>query len=152
MKRVLDLFRATLISPEVVALLLPFAILFYWPEPAVFFAQQFSTDIKWAFGAAVVPAGFMLGAYKIGDEIISPQGARRVLLDWPDYRMLKDRVVLALVFCGVGLALSLAGAFVVGMYKSALGATLFFSGLLSSAVSLVTVAFAKWKVRELFRG
>jgi hypothetical protein len=151
MKRVLDLFRATLISPEVVALLFPFAVLFFWPEPAIFVGQQFSTDIKWAFGAAVVPAGFMLGAYKIGDEILSPQGARRVLLDWPDYPMLKDRVVLALVFCGVGLGLGLAGAFVVGMYRSALGATLIFSGLLSSTISLVTISFAKWKVREFLR-
>ncbi len=151
MKRILDLFRATLMSPEVVAFLFPFAFLFYWPEPALFFTQQFVADIKWAFGAAAVPAGFMVASYNIGGEIISPQGTRRLLLDWPDYPMLKSRVVLALVFCGVGLALGLAGAFLVGRYKSAVGTTLIFSGLLSSATSLASVALAKWKVREVFR-
>ena len=151
MKRILDLFRATLISPEIVALLFVSAVLVYWPEPALFFTQQFVADIKWAFGAAVLPVGFLVASYQIGGEILSPQGTRRLLLDWPDYPMLKSRVVLALIFCCVGLALGMAGAFLVGRYKSVVGTALIFSGVLLSATSLSTVALAKWRVRELLR-
>ena len=93
----------------------------------------------------------MVASYQIGGEIISPQGARRILLDWPDYPLLKNRVVLALAFCAVALVLGLAGAFIVAKYKAAVGATLIFSAILASAVSLASVALAKWKVREMFR-
>ncbi|HJX09068.1 MAG TPA: hypothetical protein VJ733_01040 [Candidatus Binatia bacterium] len=151
MKSFVDLFRAILISPEVIALVLPFAVGLYWPEPAVFFAEQFSADIKWAFGAAAIPVAFIAASYQIGGEIISPQGTRRVLLDWPDYSMLKNRIVLALIFCALGLVLVIAGAFTIGSYKSSFGATMIFSGLLVSATSLATVGLAKWKIRELLR-
>ena len=151
MKSFLDVFRAILISPEVLALALPFAINLYWPDPALFFAQQSSADIKWAFGAAVVPVAFIAASYQIGGDIISPQGTRRVILDWPDYHMLKNRIVLALFFCVLGLALGIAGAFAIGRYQSAVGATMVFSGLLVSATSLATVSLAKWKLRELLR-
>ena len=151
MKRFIDLLRAAVISPEVIALLVPFAVNFYWPEPAVFFAEQCAKDIKWAFGASAISIPFVAAAYQIGGEIISPHGARRLLLDWPDYPMLKCRVVLALTFCVLGLALGIAGAFAIGSYKSEFGANLIFSGLLASATSLGTVALAKWKARELLR-
>jgi hypothetical protein len=82
----------------------------------------------------------MVASYQLGGDIISPLGARRILLDWPDYPMLKSRVVLALVFCGVGLVLGLTGAFIVAKYKAAVGAILIFSAILSSAVSLASVA------------
>src|SRR5262249_33175064 len=119
--------------------------------PATFFAQQCAADIKWAFGAAAVPIPFVAASYQIGGDIISPQGVRRVLLDWPDYLMLKHRVVLALIFCVVGLGLGIAGAFAIGSYQSTFGANLIFSGVLVSATSLGTVALAKWKTRELLR-
>jgi hypothetical protein len=150
MKTFMDVIRAFLVSPEVIALVLPFAVDFYWPEPAVFFAEQCATDMKWAFGAAAIPLAFIAATYQIGGEIIAPHGARQAILDWPDYSMLKNRIVLGLVFCILGLALGIAGAFVVGHYKSRVGATMIFSGLLVSATALASVGLAKWKVREFF--
>jgi hypothetical protein len=151
MKSSLDLLRAVFISPEVLTALVPFAVLLYWREPASFFTDHFSSDIKATFGVGVVPLGLMVASYKLGGDILSPQGARRILLDWPDYYMLKNRVVLALIFCGISLGLGIAGAFGVVKYKSIIGATLIFAGILSSAASLATVAVARWKIRELFR-
>jgi hypothetical protein len=151
MKRLWDVARATLISPEVIAGLLPFVLLAYWPEPAVFFTEQFGGDIKWALGAATIPAGFFVATYQLGGDVISPHGKRRLILERPDYPMLKTRILLALVVCGFGFLLGLVGLYILGKYNLPIGTTLIVSGLLSSATSLATVGLAKWKIRELFR-
>jgi len=152
MKRFLDVLRAAFISPELFMAAVPFAVVSYWREPASLFIEHFSADVKSTFAVGLVPLGLLVATYKLGDDILSPAGVRRILLDWSHYYMLKNRVILALAFCGLGLGFGLAGAFGVAKYKSVVGATFIFAGILSSATSLGTVGLARWRIRELFRG
>ena len=149
--RILDLIRAVLISPEVLVGLIPFLLLAYWPEPAVFLTEQIAGDLKWGFGAVMAPITFMAVAYQLGSDVLSPQGTRRALLDWPDYPMLKGRVLLTLATCIVGALLAGVGLYMVARSKSVFGSTLILAGVLASATSLATVALAKWKIREIVR-
>jgi hypothetical protein len=151
MKRPLDLLRAIIISPEVITALIPIAVYSFWTDPANLVAAEITKDMKWGIGLTIAPVTFGIAAYTLGTEVLSPHGTRRIMLDWPDYPMLKSRVLLTLGFCACGFLLGVGGFYVIAQQKSAFGATLLFSGLFSSGVSLVTLGLAKWKIREIFR-
>lgn len=151
MKNLLDFLRSIIVSPELVAALIPVAVYGIWSEPANLVASEIAKDVKWGIGLTVAPITFGIAAYKLGTDVLSPHGTRRAILDWPDYPMLKNRVLLTLGFCVCGFLLGLSGLYVMVQQKSHFGAALLFSGLFSSAISLVTLGLAKWKVREIFR-
>ena len=151
MKRALDFVRAVIISPEVIAGLIPIAVYSIWTEPANLVASEITRDVKWGIGLTIAPVTFGIAAYTLGTEVLSPHGTRRIMLDWPDYPMLKSRVLITLGFCACGVLLGLGGLYVTVQQKSAFGATMLFSVLFSSGVSLVTLGLAKWKIREIFR-
>jgi hypothetical protein len=151
MNRLTDFLRTFFISPEILVFLSAFALSMYWPEPAAFTTQQIALDLKWGFGAALVPICFLAASYRIGTDVLSPQGARKALLDWPDYWMLKTRVILSMVFCGICFFSALVGFYIIAKDKSPAGATVLLASLLSSSASLATVALAAWKIREIFR-
>jgi hypothetical protein len=150
MKRLIDSVRALLISPEMLCLLVPIGLWVYWPAPAEIVTTQIIGDLKWGFGAALVPAGFLAACYHFGTEVLSPRGSRKVLLEWPNYGMLKSRVILALMFCAVAVLVGLIGVYLIAKTKSSFGATLILAGWLSSVAALATVALARWKIREIF--
>ncbi len=75
--------------------------------------------------------------------------SRKVILEWPDYWMLKSRVVLALSFCALAFVIGLGGLYWIAEKESSLGAALMLSGWLSSAAVLATVSLARWRIREL---
>lgn len=149
MKRFIDYLRAVLISPEMLGLLAPIVFWYYWPEPAEFMARQIVGDLKWGFGATLVPLGLIATCYSFGTDILSPKGARKILLEWPDYWMIKSRIIFALTFCGVATVIALIGLYSVAKDNSSLGVALIAAGWLSSAISLATVAFARWTAREI---
>lgn len=149
MKRVLDTIRAVLISPEMLCLLIPIGIWLFWPGPAEFAATQVSEDLKWGLGGVLVPVGLSATCYTLGTDVLSPHGTRRVILEWPDYWMLKSRVVLALVFCVMAIVIVVVGLYWIAAKQSSLGAALILSGWLSSAAALATVSLARWRIREL---
>lgn len=151
MKSFLDLLRTIIVSPEVIVALIPIAVAGIWPVPANLVAFEIANDVKWGIGLTMAPVTFVIAAYTLGTEVLSPHGTRRTILDWPDYPMLKSRVLLTVGFCLFGFILCVGGLYAIVQHKSAFGGTLLFSGLLSSAVSLATLALARWKVREIFR-
>jgi hypothetical protein len=63
--------------------------------------------------------------------------------------MLKNRVVVALGFCIFAFMIALIGFYMVVADKSSLGMSMIFSGCLSAAASLATVALAWWRSREI---
>lgn len=130
-------------------LLAPIAVWYYWPEPAEFIASQIVGDLKWGFGAALVPLGLIATCYSFGTDILSPKGGRKILLEWPDYWMVKSRIVFAMVFCGIATVIALIGLYWVAKGNSSLGVALIAAGWLSSAISLATVALARWTAREI---
>jgi len=149
MKAINEFLRVVFISPEMLVGILPYAISFYWEEPATFAAQLFVTDNKWVFATAATPLALLAATYSFGSEILSPAGAKKELLVWPDYWKLKMRVIVALGFCLFGCILALGGAYMVQHEKIIWGATTVVSGLLTAAAALASVALAKWNIREI---
>lgn len=150
MKRFIDIARALLISPEALCLVTPFVLWVYWPAPAELIATQIKGDLKWGWGVSLaVPAGFLGTCYTLGTDVLWPQGAGKVLLEWPNYWMLKSRVIAALIFCALALLIVSVGCYWIAEAKSSLGAILILAGWLSSAAALASVALARWKIREI---
>lgn len=149
MNRLIDIIRSVLISPEMPCLLLPIGIWTYWPGPFEFVTTQISADFKWGIGAALVPAGFFASSYNLGTDLLSPHGARKVLLEWPGYWMIKNRAVIAVIFCGVAVLVVFFALYLIAGSKSSLGAALLFSGWLSAFAALCSVGLARWKAREI---
>ncbi len=149
MRKLGEFLRVVFISPELVAGGLPFVISFYWPEPATLVGQQFASDAKWALGAATIPLGLLATVYAFGTDILSPSGAKKAVLSWPDYWKLKMRLVVALGFCLLGFICGMLGVYLVLHENLVWGATIVIAGLFLSAASLASVAFAKWTIREL---
>jgi hypothetical protein len=145
----MDYLRAAFISPEMLGLLVPIAFWYYWPESAEFIAREIVDDLKWGFGAALVPLGLIVTCYSFGTDILSPKGARKILLEWPDYWMVKNRIIFAMTFCGIATLIALIGLYWVAKHGSSLGVALIAAGWLSSAISLTTVALARWTAREI---
>lgn len=141
--------RVVFISPEMVAGGLPFAVSFYWSEPATFAGQQLALDAKWAWGIASIPLGMLATTYAFGSDILSPSGAKKALLSWPDYWKLKMRLVVAMGFCLFGFICGVFGVYLILHESFIWGATTVAAAVLSSASALASVAFAKWAIREI---
>ncbi len=149
MNRLIDIIRSVLISPEMLCLVLPIGIWTYWPGPFQFVTTQIYEDFKWGVGAALVPAGFFASSYNLGTDVLSPHGARKALLEWPDYWMLKNRVVMAVIFCGGAVFVVFLALYLIAESKASLGAALLLSGWLSAFAALCSVGLARWKIREI---
>lgn len=150
MRRVIDGIRLVLVSPELVALLLPFVAHLYAPD----WTSVLLKPMKESLGLGLTAAGLALGAaafcYREGGEILDPSGPKAVLLEWPGYFMLKSRVVTSMAWCAAGGALALVGTWMVPSdVEPQLGATVLVAGMLASACAVATIALARYRIREL---
>lgn len=149
MTRVIDVVRSVLVSPETAALLFTFLAYIYWPAPYLLLATQVGTDLKSGAEIAAFPLSLIGLTYSLSSDLLSPQGARKRLLDWPDYWMLKVRVVVALAFCAMCLGMSLVGWYLMAAARSLWGSALIVAGYFCGSVTLSTVGLARWRAREL---
>jgi hypothetical protein len=139
-----------LLSPEIVALALPFVIYLYTPEWSEFLQKPMKEGISFGLSASGINLAALAFCYKEGSDILNPSGAKAILLEWPDYFMLKTRVVTAMAWCTLGISLTIAGTWMVASdVNPHLGATTLVAGVLSSAVATGTIALARLRIREL---
>lgn len=146
----LDLLRFIVISPELAIALVPLAAYIYAPWLADVLVRPMKDGLAFGLAAAALPLGMLAFNYREGFELISPSGGRKALLEWPDYPMLKARLIAAFVWCIAG---SLAGVIAVWMVatdtRPRLGATVLIAGIFVSAASAATVALARITAREI---
>lgn len=150
MNRSMDLVRTVLVSPELLFALVPFAIYAYEPTWADVLLKPMNDGIGWGLSTAGISIGMLAFNYKEAFDLLSPSGGRKVLIEWPDYPMLKTRVLIAFGWCLVG-AFACVGAtwMVAKTFEPLLGITLMISGLLSAATATATIALARFSLREL---
>ena len=147
-------YRATVkmifISPEVVCALLPFLAYVYLPAFADVLAKPMKDSVAFGFGAVVIPLGMLAFNYREGLDILAPTGSRKVILDWPDYPLLKAAVVLSLVWCSLGTAAAIISVWMVAAdVMPRLAVTILVTGILASAATTATVGLARFTGREI---
>jgi hypothetical protein len=147
MIRYIDFLRSVFVSPELLFALVPFAIYVYEPVWVDVLVKPMSEGIGWALGLSI---GMLAFSYKEGFDLLSLNGGRKALIEWPDYPMVKTRVLIALAWCLIGVASCLISAWMVAKnLHPLLGITLFISGLIAAAAASATVALARFRLREL---
>lgn len=150
MRRAIDSIRFVFVSPELVALLLPFLAHLYAPDWTSVLLKPMKESLTLGLAAAGLALAAAAFSYREGVEILDPSGPKVVLLKWPDYFMLKSRVVVSMAWCAVGIAFALVGTWMVaGDVEPQLGGTVLVAGMLVSACAVATIALARYRIREL---
>ena len=150
MKRLVDGIRLSLLSPEMVAALLPFIVRLYVPDWASVLVKPMKDGPMFGLAAAGLALAAAAFCYREGGDILEPSGTKAVLLEWPGYFMLKARVVASLAWCVAGIGAALAATWMVASdVAPQLGVAALVAGVLAAAVSAATVALARYRIREL---
>lgn len=150
MNRFADTLRLILVSPEMVMALIPFGIHAYVPRLGDILIKPMKEGVGFGLAAAGLPLAMLAFNYKEGFELLSPSGGRKVLLEWPDYPMLKARVVAALAWCTGG---AIAGVIAVWMvandFLPQLAIAILIAGIFAASAATATIALARFKLREI---
>lgn len=150
MKRLLDNLRFVIVSLELFMAFVPFAIYAYAPSLADVLLKPMKDGIALGLGAAALPLGMLAFNYKEGVELLSPTGSRKVLLEWPDYPMLKNRLIAAFAWCIAGSFAGVAAVWMVATDTAPrIGIALLISGILAAAAATGTIALARISSREI---
>lgn len=150
MKQLMDFLRQIFVSLELLFALIPIAIYTYEPLWADMLIRPMRDGIGWGLSAAGISIAMLAFSYKEGFELLSLNGGRKVLIEWPDYPMLKARILVAFGWCLVGVATSLIATWMVAKnYYPFFAVTVLISGLCAAATATSTVALARIRLREL---
>lgn len=150
MNRVKDFLRLVFISPELLFGLVPLAIYAYEPTWADILLKPMSDGVGWGLSAAGLAIGMLIFSYKESYDLLSLSGGRKLLIEWPDYPMLKVRILVALGWCLVGGSACLISAWMVAKdFYPLLGITFLISGLIAAATASASIALARFSLREL---
>ena len=150
MSKFVDSLRSVFVSPELLIALVPVAIYAYEPTWADMLLKPMSDSVDWGLSAAGLSIGMLAFSYKMGFDLLSLSGGRKVLIEWPDYPKLKVRVLVAFGWCLMGAIASIFAMWMVAKEcHPLLGVTLLISGIFSAATATATIALARFSLREL---
>lgn len=143
------IFLLVAISPEIVAY--PVLVLFCALFPNVVFStfDFLAEDIKWLWGAVLVPAAITAASLPKIDGLLNPKGKRVLLLGWPDYRLLKDLAIAIIGLYCFAFAVAAIGFYVVAIIKRPYGLVLILAALVQVLFTFATLLLACWKSREI---
>lgn len=150
MKRLWDLLRVVVLSPELLAVLVCITLQFSVPDWLDVVAKPMKDGIAFGLAGAGIAVAALAFCYKQGDDILSPQGHLKTLLEWPHYFMLKARVIAALARCSAGIGGSLAATWMAASGSAAdLAPMVLIAAVLVAAIAVATTALARYRIREL---
>lgn len=142
-------FLALAIVPEVLAYPVVLCIGAFFSGFVFDIFEFLSGDVKWLWGAVVVPIGLAALSITRLDDLLSPKGRRSVLLDWPDYRLLKDLALAIVVLYCFGELVAAFGFYIIAVVKRPAGIIVLAAALVQVIVTYLTLVFAHWKSREI---
>lgn len=150
MKQFRDILRLMFVSPELLVWCLPFLLYTFYPSLADVIVKPMKEGIGFGLGGVMIPLGLLGFCYKEGLDLLAPTGAKKIILDWPDYSMIKARVLAIFFWCVLGALLALIAVFMVSTNSQPqLAITILVAGILSSATATATLALARFRMREI---
>ncbi len=149
MKKLTELLRIVVISPEMLILLIAGTIALYFPQAFIFIGEKFKTDEKlWEF-IPVIPFAIFSFIVYLSFQLQAPvESANRELYDWELYWALKYRILVALVWAGLASLISLLIWFLSKTYTPAILGWLFISSISLSVIVAGTAILALFSLKE----
>lgn len=154
MKKLLDVLRFILISPEMAIGLVVFFSLVDFPDMAKFVSSYIfnqDMDLEDYVKLLGLPVTALVLTYKFGDSILNPEEKenREKLKQWPKYWMLKNRIYYSLTVSVLSLLGSL-GSWYYALNINLINGTILL--LIFWSVSLAcfaTVSLAKLSIKDI---
>jgi hypothetical protein len=150
MRRLHEIVRIAVVSPESVCVLAVVVGAYHWPGAFAFVGEKFASNTKlWEFIPAI-PLGVLSFAVYLSFQLHAPEeGAKRELYDWDLHWALKYRIVAALIWSGVSGLSSLAVWFASTDLPSALVGAIFVASFAVSVTVAATEVLALFSLREI---
>lgn len=145
--RVLRILRAIAAELTIYPLAIVFGSFFARPIATMYIAL--GTDAKWFASALMIPVTAAVASFSKMDDLLNPKGARRRLLDWPDYLHYKDAVQSGIwMYVLAFVAMSWGFYLVVAAHR--VGGFLFmFAASVQTAFTCISLHLAFWRSREI---
>ena len=150
MNRFADWIRLYLVSPEVVAALMPFVAYTYAPNWADALLKPMAEGLGWGLAAAGLSLAMLGFNYEKGFDLLSLSGGKKILIEWPGYPALKARILASFAWCVIGVVACLVATWMVtSNLRPQLAIVFLLGGLLAAATATATIALARFSLREL---
>lgn len=150
MSSFLDRLRYVFISPEIVGLVIPFAVYASFPTLYDVLVKPRKENFGFGLGATALPVGMLVFNFNQSYDMLSLKDRSKILIEWPDYSILKERVIASFVWCVIGALTCIAAVWMVAIDKlPQLGVAMMVGGILASAIATATIALARFSLREI---
>ncbi len=150
MDKIKDTIRFVVVSPEVLSGLLVSLVAYYWPEAIVFFAK-FAASTEPATITIIIgaPLAMIVGAYKLGFDVLNPAEHKNALKEWPRYWMVRNRVIFSWILGTIGLFATVAAYFLANSGMQFVGTVVIAVCWVVVAASLASIAFARMSIQDV---
>lgn len=146
---VLDAVRSTLISPELLSLIVILAVRVRVPSVFSWITATIAESTEGRPFLAGLGATIAIATTKLGFGTLLPGDKKHIFVTWNDYSLLKFRVAMALLVAWAGSAL---GAFLwlaQRTFDPVTTGMLWCAAVMPASMTLVTTAVAYFTVREM---
>jgi len=150
MKRILEVFRIVIISPELVLLLAVICAASNWPMPFECLGKKFVSKEKlWEY-IPIIPMALFVYTVGLCRQLQYPvAGANRDLNDWDQYWALKYRIIAAMLWSFLSATFALAIWFFSSEIPLPVIGCIFIASLVLSLVVSFTCILAFFALREI---
>lgn len=150
MRRLLEIVRIILISPEVIVLLATVAALQYWPKLFIFIGDSFTEKEKlWEY-IPVIPVGVFIYVIGLASQLHTPEDkAKRELFDWDQFWALKYRIIVMLLWALLAAGSSLVLWTCSSAIDSKIVGAVFLASLVLAVMTAATGILALFGLREI---
>jgi hypothetical protein len=153
-RKLVEILRVYIISPEMLVIALSFAAVLLYPEQVALWGMEVSREDSKLQYIALIPVALLGVAYTLSKDILKPLDGmtNRILYEWDNYWQLKYRTLAALFFC-LSSAVSAIGLWV---FKTRVPSELLGVGLtctiMLALVSTVSLYLGYLRLREILQG
>lgn len=149
-KRLFDFFRMIIASPELLAAMVVLFLLQLIPQlPEVLLAMVDIGDRSIKISILGVPIIMTLGCYKICSEILNPSEHKAHLYTWPDFWLLRNRILMTLGISVLSCLISSIGVGLITIGEKHLGVPVIAASLTALVVSIIHAVLAKIALTEI---
>ena len=151
MMRLLWLFLAVFVSPELLVALIIFGLYFFSPSLFGMLGQHLKNDKEvWKY-LPILPVALVTYVFSMSSKVRVPskEELNKVLYEWPLYKLLVDRTDVGIFYSVICVVFSLITWILGGGLEDSIIGLLFFEAIVVSAVSALAMYEAAQKIQEI---
>jgi hypothetical protein len=150
MRYSIEFIRSLIVSPEFLVLSLTWA-------GAILFEEEFraigsflkSLDKTLLLGVSSLPTVALVANYKLCWEFLNPTRGRDLLISWPDYPLLRQTVLVALVYSLLSCVMGYVAMYITFRDWLVMAGALALASIALAGISIASVAWNRFILRDI---